>query len=259
MTTLTIIPPDDAADLHHDPSGMGTPWPIELVLSLERRELTVRHVASDTATPIEVHTGRELVWQVPLMRRDAYEALLGEVAPLAERILADSEVVYDGGQGAHVGRLGPDAETARDEITQLVDEWQLTDDERVVEISVGEWAREHTDDPREMYGITADTTPDEAYDIARQLEADIRAEAAAAMGVEPGDVLVTGADDWVREQVRALWREALAETAAELDQLTVRRDELIRWLVGAGESGREVARIVGVAHTTVQRIVRGQA
>jgi len=255
---LTISIPTDVTDLHRDPSGTA-PWPIEMALSLERRELTVRSVANDAGTPIEVHTGRELVWRVPLMRRQAYEALLGEVAPLAERIIADSEVVYDGGQGAHVGQLGPDAEAARNEITQLVDEWQLTDDERVAEISVDEWAREHTDDPREVYGITADTTPDEVYDIARQIEADIRAEAAEAMGVEPGDVLVTGADGWVREQVRALWREALAETAAELDQLTVRRDTLIRWLVGAGESGREVARIVGVAHTTVQRIVRGQA
>lgn len=258
MTTLTIIPPDDAADLHHDPSGTA-PWPIEMALSLERRELTVRSVASDAGTPIEVHTGRELVWQVPLMRRDAYEALLGEVAPLAERILADSEVVHDPAQGARVGILGPDAETARDEITQLVDEWQPTDDEQVVEISADEWAREHTDDPREVYGITADTTPDEAYDIARQIEADIRAEAAEAMGVEPGDVLVAGADDWVREQVRDLWREALAETVAEIDQLTERRDGLIRWLVDAGESGREIARVVGVSHTTVQRIVRGKA
>ena len=44
------------------------------------------------AVPMAVHHGRVLRWQIQPLRADAANALLAEIAPLAERVVAGYEV-----------------------------------------------------------------------------------------------------------------------------------------------------------------------
>lgn len=119
------------------------------------------------AIPFSVYHGRTLRWSIPALRADAANALLAEIAPLAERVCAGYECEWDGNN--HVGRLDDDATAAREEIERLCS--QDRDEHETVSVwDAAEWfgpLGSRSTQAVEL-GITAATTDDELAEIVRR-------------------------------------------------------------------------------------------
>jgi len=90
--------------------------------------------------------------------------LMDEIAPLADRVLAGSEIEWDGNN--HVGKLDEDAQDASDEIERICDELEPAPSETVTE-----WdACEFYDAVKDELGVTADSTDAELEALAEELE-----------------------------------------------------------------------------------------
>lgn len=69
------------------------------------------------AVPFDVHNCHRLRWSIPALRDEAANALLAEIAPLAERLVAGASEHWDGSNA--VSLLDADAKMARGEIERI--------------------------------------------------------------------------------------------------------------------------------------------
>lgn len=163
-----------------------------------------------SGVPMAVWNGVVLRWKIPALKAEAANALLDEIAPLAERIVDGAEVVWDGNN--HVGRLTTeDARIAYDAIERLcemsggegaeVSVWEASDyfepcghghgDARLASIA------------REV-GITARTSDARLAEIV---------DAEERKATENGIDMIRGVDDYLSE-CRAACRRIARENAA---------------------------------------------
>lgn len=120
MTTLTIVPLTEDNELLCHYSSEHRPQPCVLWLDLEDGEMSARYNPEiGNGIPMSVHLGRTRWVEIPLLTTAAANALLEEVAPLAERILAGSRIEWDGNNNR--GYLDEDADAALEELTERCD------------------------------------------------------------------------------------------------------------------------------------------
>lgn len=149
------------------------------------------------AEPGVVRHGIVRRYGIPILTGDAANRIMTELAPLAQRILNDSTVEWDGSNT--IGRLGADAWSAEEEIEttlglhsdpsqgrQAFDEGDL----------VAEWDIEGAVNGSEVdeYGITAETTGERLDEIAADIIHGLAAVSASGVAV------VHGLDEHLRDR-----------------------------------------------------------
>lgn len=199
--------------------------------------------------PASVYNGRTRWWSIPCMTSASANQLMTEIKPLAERILVGSEIKWDGNN--NVGILNEDAGQAEQEIRDHLGDISEYDYDRVYEIDTADWFADAGEDaPVEL---TADTTDHELAAMASSLESE------ATTLYDNGYTVLLDAGEYLRvkrEEMRDQVREELHDVVEQLDEVTAKRDTLIRRLDGWGDSSRAIAPWAGLSHVGVQKIVK---
>lgn len=247
--TITYVVSID--ELYKRYPGQNNRQPCHLALDLEDGELACGYnpeVGPPHAVPRYVWADRSRWLDMPLLTPDLANQLLGEAAPIAQRILDGAEIRWDGND--HRGRLNDAAQDAFDELVTLIDDYRHNEPEVW---DAADWyaqGDQDTDEIRDEYGIFAGSTDE-------QLDAVVERMCAEAAGSSDGRVLLVNVDDYVshlRDEARDVLRHELEETAADLRRLTVHRDRMIRIIAGWGDSSRAIGALAGLSHTHVQRL-----
>lgn len=137
------------------------------------------------AIPFSVYHGHDRRWGIPCLTADAANALMAEIAPLAERVLAGYRGEFDGNNV--VARLSEDAVAAEAEIESVIDALHVDETNGVSGVEADEWLADCRPD------ITADTTDEELRTLAAKLEAEAAVEH-----------MVLNVTDWLTEQRQSL-------------------------------------------------------
>ncbi|MHA4818764.1 hypothetical protein ACXZ65_30955 [Streptomyces aculeolatus] len=212
MTDVKIIDCADPTELYCHYEGQSETQPAYIELDLRKGTLLADYNAEiGNAIPFSVHHGFNRRYSIPVLTAAAANRVMREIAPLANRILADWDAAWDERRGNMVAELGDDAQAAEAGIQEHLGlslgygdhgfESQGFDDDDVV----AEWDIDGATNGSEVeeYGITVDTTDERLGEI----EADITRQLADC---GPGSVAVVyGLDD----HLKAL-RDDLAEQSA---------------------------------------------
>ena len=174
-TTVTIRPCTDPTELFRHYDGQSEPQPAYIALDLEDGGMWASYDAIvGSGTPEEVFHRRERWYGIPTLTGEAANELMERLRPLAARILADSDVEFDG-NGNRVGVLGEDAQAAEAEIEQIITrEYDAGALEGTRDL-VAAWDIDGVVNGEEVdtYGITAATTDERLDEIEKELLADL--------------------------------------------------------------------------------------
>lgn len=175
-STVRVIECTSPTELyrHYDQQTKAQPAYIELDLR-EGTLLANWNAEIGGAVPFTVHHGFERRYGIPVLTGDAANRVMGELVPLAARILADWKERWDGNNAVAV--LGEDAQAAEAEIEEKlglnlgygdIDEDTQGFDEADL---VAEWDLEGAVNggEAEEYGITTDTTDERLDEIAADI------------------------------------------------------------------------------------------
>lgn len=205
MTTISVrtLDESDPAALYRRYPGEEAPQTCFVVLDTESGELSADWNGEvGNARPASVFHGLTLRFRIPVLTATAANRLLAEVAPLAQHVLDDWTVEWDGSN--RVGRASTDhGNELVEEIEQACGgeyprelSWHIED--MVSEYDAGDWYSAGGDTAAEL-GITATTTDDELATIAATAESE------AATALDYGHTVLTGALEYltgVREELR---------------------------------------------------------
>ncbi len=161
-SAVTVKPVANTYDLHQHYRGQTSAQPCHVELDCEAGTLTADYNGEiGNGVPVAVWHGRTLRWTIPCLTADAANALLDEVLPIAERIVAGYSRRWDGHN--HVGEFDADAEAAREEMAALLDGREFGEGEKVEAWDAGDWfgAVGSRDAQRRELGITAATSDEE--------------------------------------------------------------------------------------------------
>jgi len=197
---VRIIECTETDELYRHYARENQPQPAYIELDLrDGSMLATYNVEVDNSVPPAVRYRLKRRYDIPVLTSKAANRVMREIAPLAERVLADHEEGWNGSN--HVAFLGDDAIAAEEELEKrlaLGEHWDESDLLTVWDVDSavnGEEADE--------YGITADTTDERLDEIAAEITRD--------MGVD----VVNGLDGYLR-QVRDELAEEDPITPAEL-------------------------------------------
>lgn len=199
MTDVEIIECTDPTALYRHYDGQSEAQGAYIELDLREGKLFADYNGDiGNGVPFSVYHGFDRRYSVPVLTADAVNRVVRELAPLANRILADWEEVWDGRN--MVAELGDDAKAAEAEIEERLGlslgygdygfENQGFGDEDLV----AEWDIDGATNgcEAEEYSITAETT-DERLD---EIEAEITRDLAEG---SPSEVAVVhGLDEYLR-------------------------------------------------------------
>lgn len=191
--TVRIIPTASETALHLQYAGQTSAQDCYIELDLREGTLLADYNSEvGNAVPFTVFHGFERRYPIPALTGSAADALMQQIAPLADRILADWEAEWDGHN--NVARLGEDARAAEDEIfTEIGFDISRDDTDPADLVTVWDVDGATNGSEAEDYGITADTT-DERLD---EIEAEI---AAGLAEVSPSSaVVLDGVDAYLRQ------------------------------------------------------------
>lgn len=250
--TVTITPVEGTTDLFHPYPNQVDPQPTYLELNLETGELRCDYVGEvdGGVRPLAVFHGRALRWDIPPLTAAAANRLMRQVREMAQRILDEAQIRYDGNN--HIGVLTNDAGAAVQEISRMTTGELWASADMVTEWAPADWFTDGDNDAVGMTGLTADTTDAE---LAAMVE-KIRQEAEGVS--DYGAVVQPGMADYLRElreELRAEVRNELAETARVLREAAPRRDELIQRVRGFGDSHRAIADRADLSDVGVKKIL----
>lgn len=114
------ITPVEGDELHHQYPGQTAPQDCYVQLICETGALSASWNGEiGNAVPVGVWHRRVLRWNIPALTEGAANALLEEIAPLAERVVAGYSERWDGSN--HVGEFDADADDAIEAIARLCD------------------------------------------------------------------------------------------------------------------------------------------
>ncbi|RSS38911.1 hypothetical protein [Streptomyces sp. WAC08241] len=168
MTKLTTIP-TGATELHLQYDGQHKPQPAYLELDLKNGRLyaDVDSVIGSGA-PASVFHGFDRRYGIPALTGTAADRLIEEIKPLAQRMLADWEEIWDGNN--MVARLGEDAAAAEEEIEEIVSHYDNEYDVDPADLIVV-WDLDGATNgcEAEEYEITLDTTDERLDEIAKEI------------------------------------------------------------------------------------------
>lgn len=123
--------------------------------------------------PMRVYHRLSVRWGIEALKTDAANALLEEIAPLAQRIVDGFDSGFDGHN--IVGSFEKDAEEAEQEISDLCG--QTSEYDRVKSWDAADWfAEQGRAAVTAEFGITAKTTDDELAAMVAKAESDIDSE-----------------------------------------------------------------------------------
>ncbi|MFV8133225.1 hypothetical protein [Streptomyces syringium] len=153
------------------------------------------------AVPSEVYHGIDLRWPVPVLGGTAATRLLERLEPLAQRILDDSEITWNGSN--RVGVLGEDGQAAAEEIEALC-EAEFEDGDANPDL-LPVWSVDTLGDlwDADEAGIGACTTDEELDVITARLLEEFR------QGMGQPDAVIDGLGEYLRSL-----RDDLAADAA---------------------------------------------
>lgn len=220
MTSLSVTVQQcvNPTELFRQYAGQSEPQSAYIALSLETGGMWASYDAIvGSGTPEEVHNGRERWYGIPVLTAAAANALMDELVPLAARVVAGSEIEFNG-NGNRVGVLNGDAQAAEEEIEARLGNGPGVDRQYVFAEGdmVAGWDLDGALNGSEVddYGITAATTDDRLAEIEAKILADL-----ASCG-ESGTVVCAGLD----EHLQGLRDELL------------KQDKAVYWSVMRGES-----------------------
>lgn len=171
--TVTISPVEPA-ELHHQYPGQNEPQPCFVEVDLENRHVHADWTWANGMYPLRVAHGIDRRYPIPPLTSTAANELLTKIRPLAERMVADWERVWDGSN--HKGVLGDDARAAEEKIQELTgdprdwgDHWDPSD-----VVTVWDTDGAIAGDEAEEYGITADTTDERLDEIEEEIRENLK-------------------------------------------------------------------------------------
>ncbi|WP_331756644.1 hypothetical protein [Streptomyces sp. NBC_01568] len=197
MSGIRIIECTSSTELHRHYSGQSESQNAYIELDLKEGSLLADFDSEvGDGVPFSVYHGFERRYAIPVLTGASANRLMADLAPLAERILADWEEHWDGSN--MVARLGADAQEAEELIEERLGIHLPPQEQREqfdTEDLVAEWGLDGALNGCEVeeYGITADTTDGRLDEIA----ADIRANLAECG--EGTVVVVHGLEDHLRQ------------------------------------------------------------
>ncbi len=168
---IVTVTPVEGDALYLKYRGESQPQSAYVTLDCESGELSAAAsgiIGSGAPTNVWNNTARR--WRIPALTESAANALLDEIAPLAERVVAGFERVWDGSN--HVGEYDDDATAAIDEIASLCDrDWS---DQTIEVWDAADWygGVGGMDTQRRSLGITAETTDEEIATIEEREASD---------------------------------------------------------------------------------------
>jgi hypothetical protein len=249
--TVKISPVAEATELYYHDRGRPTPQKVEMHLDIESGTLSCAYVprGDEESIPKSVYHHRGVLWAIPCLTMDAANKLMAEATPACQRIIAGTEIDWDGNN--NVGTYDQDAQAAIDEIATLIERYDEVD-YILTEYSGDEYYDDGPDAARQALGISSTTSDDDLARIVAQ---------AAAEALD-NRVMIPDLQDYLtdlREESRNQEREELEEIATQLADLTARRDALICRQLGWGDTTRDVGLRAGMTHAGVQKVRRRAA
>lgn len=247
--SIRIIECTDPTELYRHYDGQSEPQPAYIELDTQDGSLHADYNAEiGNAIPFSVYHGLHRRYGIPILTGDAANRVMEEIAPLAERIVAGTEVEWDGNNNVAV--LTADALAAEEELeahlglpsqdygyqdgpNQGFDESDL----------VGVWDIDAATNGCEVdeYDITADTTDDRLDEIEQNILADLAS-------CDGGSVAVChGLDEYLRN----LRNELADEDPLTAAELRVAREEM-------GLTGDHLAKMLGVNPRTLRSWEQGR-
>lgn len=253
--TVNIIPVEDDQELYRHYNGQTEQQTCAVTLDLEDGDLGAEYNAGiGNGIPVSVFHRRVLAWKIGTLTAKTANALLEEIAPLAQKIIDDAEIEWNGNN--HVGVFGPDANEAVEAIEALCANYRVN---QVVTADVDDW-----------YPCTQDAIDDcelTAYTTDAEIEAHAERAASEALNADYAVMILdselvaarlTELREGLREELREELRDATAEVAEVEESLKVvtgARNTLIA-RVARFDSLRDVAELADVSHQTVANISR---
>lgn len=168
-TAVRIVPCTAPDELHHHYPTEDEAQPCHIALSLREGTLSADwapEVGEPRALPEDVPHGLERRYEIPTLTGDAANRAMEEIKPLAGRILADWQEIWDGQDW--VARLGPDAVAAEEAILGHLDGFTEADQVAVWDVAVAVDGSE-----TEEYGITPGTTDERLEEIEASILSDL--------------------------------------------------------------------------------------
>jgi len=218
---MEIVKIADAKTLNRTYPGQTNSQPVYIELNCKHETLTADYNTEiGNAVPFDVYHGHVQRFSIPLLKTDDLNALLDEIAPLAERVIDGYESVWNGNN--HVARFSDDARAALEEIEELCD--VDADETNTVQVwDIGNWLDGTTYYKSERDGqgtqckwnsvisvvvrdfgvINPETTDEELSEIESLIEAD----------AETNDVVVEDIESWLTEL-----RDQCRKNAADQDE-----------------------------------------
>jgi hypothetical protein len=197
MAELTILP-TGAAELHLQYDGQNEPQPAYLELDLQsgRFYADTDSEVGNRATPLSVRHGFDRRYGIPALTGAAADRLIEELRPLAQRMLADWEEVWDGNNT--VARLGEDAAAAEEGIEAIVARYDNEYDVDPADL-IAVWDVDSATNgcEAEEYGIAADTTDERLDEIAKEIRTALAECDSTGRTVDT--VVVVGLDAYLQD------------------------------------------------------------
>lgn len=156
------------ADLHLQYPGQNRPQSCFVELDCRDGRLSAEADPEiGNASPVDVHHGHRQRWTIPALKAQAANALLAEIAPLADRVCAGYSSEWNGSN--HVARFTADAAETIEEIASLCDAADPGD--VVVVWAAADWfgVDGNLESQAKALGITAAATDEELDAIAKRV------------------------------------------------------------------------------------------
>lgn len=186
--TIRIIECTYADELFCHYDGQTEAQPAYIELDLRNGTLTADYNGNiGNAVPETVRHGIDLRYPIPLLTGDAANRTMEKILPLANRIHADWEEVWNGSN--MVAELGEDAKAADQEIEALLSVHAYKSDQGFDETDlVSVWDLNGSTNGCEVseYDITAETTDERLDEIAIEIANDLVSISPSGVAVCPG-------------------------------------------------------------------------
>lgn len=247
--SVRIIECTDLTELYRHYDGQSEPQPAYIELDTQAGTLYADYNAEiGNAIPFSVYHGLDRRYGIPVLTGEAANRVMQEIAPLAERIVAGTEAVWDGSNT--VAELSDDALAAEEELEAHLglpsQEYGYTagpnqgfDESDLVAV----WDIEGATNGCEVdeYDITADTTDDRLNEIEQEILSDLAACNGASVAV------CHGLDDYLSN---------LRDELADEDPLTAAELRTAREYLGL--TGDHMAKLLGVNPRTLRSWEQGR-
>jgi hypothetical protein len=195
---INLCSDDEELYRHYDGQSEAQGCYIELDLRGESLHATYNAEVGN-AVPFSVYHGFERRYSIPVLTGDAANELMEQIAPLADRILADWDEHWDGNNMK--ARLGEDAQAAEEEIESLLPYSEPGHESPDV---VGEWTMDAIQCTDAELGVRPDSTDAELGELEEEILKDLAECGESKVAVLPG------LTNYLREA-----RDRMAEEAAE--------------------------------------------